>query len=138
MEARQTTSNVGHLAKPSIQALINGLNRAYYSMPIAYRKTALDAKMLQNLGKKKWDAGMAVPSHTEAAGATTAALESMVALTEAYAKRVADEDSKSAGDLAVAYVGKLDPKKRLEAEVSALMGANIMQVLGTMVDTVVF
>lgn len=31
-EPRQTTSNVGHLKKPSIQALIHGLNRHYYSM----------------------------------------------------------------------------------------------------------
>ncbi len=30
-EARQTTSNVGHLNKPSIQALIHNLNRQYYS-----------------------------------------------------------------------------------------------------------
>lgn len=30
-EPRQTTSNVGHLNKPSIQALIHGLNRHYYS-----------------------------------------------------------------------------------------------------------
>ena len=29
-EPRQTTSNVGHLHKPSIQALIHGLNRHYY------------------------------------------------------------------------------------------------------------
>ena len=31
-EPRQTTSNVGHLKKSSIQALIHGLNRHYYSM----------------------------------------------------------------------------------------------------------
>lgn len=30
-ESRQTTSNIGHLGKPSIQALIHGLNRHYYS-----------------------------------------------------------------------------------------------------------
>ena len=36
-EPRQTTSNLGHLHKPSIVALIHGLNRHYYSMPIDYR-----------------------------------------------------------------------------------------------------
>lgn len=30
-EPRQTTGNIGHLNKPSIQALIHGLNRHYYS-----------------------------------------------------------------------------------------------------------
>lgn len=38
-EPRQTTSNIGHLQKPSIQALIHGLNRHYYSIPIAYRSS---------------------------------------------------------------------------------------------------
>ena len=33
-EPRQTTSNLGHLNKPSIQALIHGLNRHYYSIGI--------------------------------------------------------------------------------------------------------
>ena len=37
MEPRQTTSNLGHLNKPSIQALIHGLNRHYYSIAISYR-----------------------------------------------------------------------------------------------------
>jgi hypothetical protein len=36
-EPRQTTSNLGHLNKPSIQALIHGLNRHYYSIAINYR-----------------------------------------------------------------------------------------------------
>ena len=36
-EPRQTTSNVGHLNKPSIQALIHGLDRHYYSIAINYR-----------------------------------------------------------------------------------------------------
>ena len=36
-EARQTTSNLGRLSKPSIQALIHGLNRHYYSIAINYR-----------------------------------------------------------------------------------------------------
>lgn len=36
-EPRQMTSNVGHLNKPSIQALVHGLNRHYYSIAINYR-----------------------------------------------------------------------------------------------------
>ena len=44
-EPRQTTSNVGHLHKPSIQALIHGLNKYYYSIAISYRKNALEQKV---------------------------------------------------------------------------------------------
>ena len=53
-EPRQTTSNLGHLNKPSIQALIHGLNRHYYSIGINYRKTGLEENMLMNLHKHVW------------------------------------------------------------------------------------
>merc|ERR1712086_372594 len=57
-EPRQTTSNVGHLKKSSIQALIHGLNRHYYSMVIDYRKNKLEEQMLTNLYKKTDVAGL--------------------------------------------------------------------------------
>ena len=44
-EPRQTTSNLGHLKKPSIQALIHGLGRHYYSLPINYRKNDLEQRV---------------------------------------------------------------------------------------------
>lgn len=58
VEPRQSTSNVGHLGKPSIQALIHGLNRHYYSIAIAYRQTDLEQSMLLNLHKKNWTEGL--------------------------------------------------------------------------------
>jgi 26S proteasome regulatory subunit N11 len=57
-EPRQTTSIIGHLNKPSIQALIHGLNRHYYSIAISYRKSELEEKMLMNLHKKGWTEGL--------------------------------------------------------------------------------
>merc|ERR1719263_595578 len=53
-EPRQTTSVVGHLQKPSLTAIIHGLNRHYYSISITYRKNELEQKMLLNLHKRKW------------------------------------------------------------------------------------
>lgn len=47
----QTTSNVGMLSKPSVQALYNGLNKHYYSMVIDYTKNENDQNMLLNLYK---------------------------------------------------------------------------------------
>lgn len=57
-EARQTTSNIGHINKPSIQALIHGLNRHYYSIAVNYRKTELEQSMLMNLHKRNWTEGL--------------------------------------------------------------------------------
>jgi len=54
-EPRQTTSNIGYLQKPSIQAIVHGLNRHYYSLSINYRKNELEQFMLLNLHKKKMD-----------------------------------------------------------------------------------
>ncbi len=57
-EPRQTTSNIGHINKPSIQALIHGLNRHYYSIAVNYRKTDLEQSMLMNLHKRNWTEGL--------------------------------------------------------------------------------
>merc|ERR1711866_11305 len=62
-EPRQTTSMVGHLNRPSIQALIHGLNRHYYSLVIDYRKNELEEQMLMNLHKKKWSEGLLVDKY---------------------------------------------------------------------------
>merc|ERR1712100_421879 len=57
-EPRQTTSNLGHLHKPSIQALIHGLNRHYYSIALSYKQNELEQQMLMNLHKKNWTDGL--------------------------------------------------------------------------------
>ena len=57
-EARQTTSNIGHLNKLSIQALVHGLNRHYYSLSVDFRKNELEAKMLQNLNHRSWSSSI--------------------------------------------------------------------------------
>jgi 26S proteasome regulatory subunit N11 len=62
-EPRQTTSNLGALNKPSIQALIHGLNRHYYSIGINYRKNELEELMLLNLSKKTWTDGLLLQDH---------------------------------------------------------------------------
>jgi 26S proteasome regulatory subunit N11 len=53
-EPRQTTSNIGHLQKPTITALVHGLNRHYYSLVISYRKGDLEEEMLLNFNKSSW------------------------------------------------------------------------------------
>jgi len=40
--------------------------------------------------------------------------------------------------LAIQHVGKLDPKRHLQEDLTKLMTSNINQTLGTMLDTVIF
>jgi 26S proteasome regulatory subunit N11 len=137
-EPRQTTSNVGHLNKPSIQALMHGLNRHYYSLAINYRKNELEQKMLANLHKKKWTVGLTIPNYDGHAQDNETTVKELLDLAKGYNKSVQDEEGVSADKLVVQKVGKLDPKKHLEQNVQKLLSANIIQTLGTMLDTIIF
>eukprot|EP00622_Pseudochattonella_farcimen_P007540 FR743549.1.p1 GENE.FR743549.1~~FR743549.1.p1 ORF type:complete len:250 (+),score=47.00 FR743549.1:105-752(+) len=137
-EPRQTTSNVGHLKKPSIQALIHGLNRHYYSMVLDYRKNELEMQMLTNLNKKAWTDGLKTQKYEEQSTDNEKTIKSMVALRKDYNDRVQEEEGKTPEELAVSYVGKVDPKRHLEGHVAELMSANIVQSLGTMLWPVGF
>lgn len=137
-EPRQTTSNLGHLHKPSLQALIHGLNRHYYSLAINYRKNELEQKMLMNLHKKKWTEGLTVAKWDLHTKENEKLVKEMLELAKAYNKAVQDEDKVSKEKLLVQKVGKIDPKKHLENNVEKLVSNNVVQTLGTMIDTIVF
>ncbi|KFK42644.1 hypothetical protein AALP_AA1G021900 [Arabis alpina] len=137
-EPRQTTSNLGHLNKPSIQALIHGLNRHYYSIAINYRKNELEEKMLLNLNKKKWADGLNLRRFDTHSKTNEQTVQEMLSLAAKYNKAVQEEDELSPEKLAIVKVGRQDAKKHLEEHVSNLMSSNIVQTLGTMLDTVIF
>lgn len=111
-EPRQTTSNLGHLNKPSIQALIHGLNRHYYSIGINYRKTGLEENMLMNLHKQVWTEGLVMKDFRDERERNEAGLKRLVSLAEGYEKRVREEGEMTKDQLRTRYVGKVDPKKR--------------------------
>ena len=133
-EPRQTTSNVGHLNKPSIQALIHGLNRHYYSIGIGYRKTALEENMLMNLHKTVWTEALEMPDFAHEGEHNHANLTKLVSLAEGYLKRVQEETELSKEQLRTRYVGKVDPKKHIEAVGQELIEDNIVAVSRQMID----
>jgi len=137
-EPRQTTSNIGHLQRPSMQAIIHGLNRHYYSLPITYRKNELEEKMLLNLHKNKWTEGLTLTKFDSHSKNNEKIIKEMIELAKSYDKAVQEENELSREKLVVHKVGKLDPKKHLEQDVGELMSNNITQCLGTMLDTVIF
>ena len=94
---RQTTSNLGHLRKPSIQALIHNLNRHYYSINIAYayRKNELEQKMLLNLHKKVWTSGLTVPDMQQHRHDNEAEMDNMLKLCKEWSRRLDEEEGKT-------------------------------------------
>ena len=138
MEPRQTTSNIGHLHKPSIVALIHGLNRHYYSMPIDYRKNELEQQMLLNVHKENWTGGLGLKDFATHAINNEAAARDIVALAEAYSKSLHEELRLTPEELKNRHVGKRDPKRHLKEKVDAAISANTVQILGSMVNREVF
>jgi len=137
-EPRQTTSNLGHLQKPSLTAIIHGLNRQYYSLNISYRKNELEQKMLLNLHKRKWLDGLRLDDFSKHAKTNEEVVESVTDLTAKYRQLIEDEMKYTEQELVVRNVGKVDPKKGLSTNVEQLLTNNILQCLGSMLDTVIF
>ncbi|KAI9891394.1 MAG: multicatalytic endopeptidase [Vezdaea aestivalis] len=133
-EPRQTTSNLGHLNKPSIQALIHGLNRHYYSIGINYRKTGLEENMLMNLHKQVWTEALQMDDFRVEGGKNEEKLKRLVSLAEGYEKRVKEETELTKDQLKTRYVGKVDPKKHLEDVGQQLIEDNIVSVSRQMID----
>lgn len=147
-EPRQSTSNVGHIQKPSIQALIHGLNRHYYSIAISTRKTELEEAMLLNLHKQNWSEGLRMRDfevHKKDNEATVQVChpcalrcatlisyaQRMLSLANAYQKSLQEEAAMTPEQLKTRHVGKQDPKRHLEDEVERAMGSQISQSLAT-------
>ncbi|KAH6657016.1 proteasome regulatory particle subunit [Truncatella angustata] len=133
-EPRQSTSNLGHLNKPSIQALIHGLNRHYYSIGIDYKKTALEENMLMNLHKHVWTEALQMEDFRHEHEHNKEQFQKLVTLADGYEKRVKEENELTKDQLKTRYVGKLDPKKHLEDVGQQLIEDNIVRVSRQMID----
>jgi len=137
-QPRQTTSNLGHINKPSIQALIHGLDRHYYSIGIEYSKDELEESMLLNLYEKTWTEGLKLKPFEEIADLNAETVKTLAKFSQQYNESVQDEEKLTAEEIVVKAAGKVNAKKRLGKHVDELMESNINQALGTMLDTVVF
>lgn len=142
LEARQTTSNIGHLKRPSLLALVHGCNRHYYSMVINYRKNELEEQMLLNLHKKQWTHGLHLTPFDQHSRNNEETVQKMISLVGDFNKRIQEEQKLIAEEkfdkLVVQSAGRVDPKKRLGQAVNDLMEENIDQTLGAMLSTVAF
>jgi len=137
-EPRQTTSNLGHLIKPSIQALIHGLNRHYYSISISYRKNELEERMLMNLQKKTWTHGLSVGDYQESSATVHSLVDELQTMSSLYQRTLDKEEDFSAEKRLVAATGHLNAKRHLADNAGRLMSMNIVNNLATMLNVVVF
>ncbi|KAF8003666.1 26S proteasome regulatory particle non-ATPase Rpn11p [Metschnikowia aff. pulcherrima] len=135
-EPRQSTSNVGHLNKPSIQALIHGLNRQYYLLNIDYHKTLYETNMLLNLHKKSWQSGLKMADYAHAEHENLSDIQSLVKIAKSYNERVTEEKELLVEKLKTRYVGKQDPKKHLSDRSEIIIENNVTSLLTSSVNSV--
>ena len=139
-EPRQATSNVGHLHRPSIQALIHGLNRHYYSIAVSYRKTPAEERALAALKKRGWAAGLAPRDFEAVSSGNEATLLEVARLSREYAKAAAEEGELDplGAERDVARAGRSDARGRLGAAASKLVAENVVQACASVLDALAF
>ena len=139
-EPRQCTSNVGHLQKPSIQALIHGLNRHYYSIAVSYRKTPAEERALAALKKRGWAAGLALRDFESVSASNEATLREVAKLSKEYAEAAREEGELDplGAERDVARAGRSDARGRLGAAAGGLVAQNVVQATASILDALAF
>lgn len=62
----------------------------------------------------------------------------MAKLTDEYNKWIQEENKKTHDEFVVSSVGKMNPKNHLSHKIDDTLQENVMECLGTMLNTVVF
>eukprot|EP00692_Jakoba_bahamiensis_P003910 EC687734.1.p1 GENE.EC687734.1~~EC687734.1.p1 ORF type:complete len:216 (+),score=117.91 EC687734.1:52-699(+) len=138
IEPRQTTSNIGQLNKPSIAAIVHGLDRQYYNMPVTYRKNDLEVQMLNSLHRKEWHVGLLTEDFKKHADENAEKMLALAKFSKQLAQMIEEENTMDAKEFSLRHVGKVNAEKHLERNIEDAMTSNIVQTLGTMLDTVLF
>ena len=88
--------------------------------------------------KAKWSEGFLFHDYDVHSKTNAKVLDDMVGLTAEYNKWIQAEMKKSKREIVVSTVGKINPALRLTQNVEETMTDNIVQCLGTMLDTLTF
>lgn len=137
-EARQTTSNIGYLTKPSLTALVHGLNRNYYSIVINYKKNELEKNMLLNLHKDVWNKPIKLTDFKTELISVNEILQNIKDLTKLYNKNIRNEMRKTNEEILLENVGKIDAKKRIQNMVDSLLNDCIISSIGSTTNALFF
>lgn len=133
-EPRQTTSNVGLLNRATGVALMHGLNRAFYNMPVTFRKKEHENAMLMNVHKQDWRHNMKLSRPRDHIKDMRDGIKKVGSFAQQATKFIQggqDEDD-------VANVGHINPLAHLQLEADSLLTQNLDQSIGAMINALVF
>lgn len=94
--------------------------------------------MLFNLHKSSWANSLKLSDYTTQHEMNVKKLKEFSKLTALYNKWIKEETKMTREEFVVHSVGKLNPQKHLQSEIEESLNANVMDCLGSMVNTVVF
>lgn len=118
LEPRQSTGIAGHLNRPSLMALIHGLNRQYYSIAIKCTVAGIQEQaILQLLHRASWADRLAIPRDNKE---PVQVLEGCRSLISTWNKEVREDMTLSQEQKKVLHVGKQDPRRHLLESADAL------------------
>ncbi|KAI5172314.1 26S proteasome regulatory subunit N11 [Nematocida sp. LUAm3] len=137
-EARQTTSNIGYLNKPTLVSMLHGLNRHYYSINIQYKKTELEENMLMSHHKKTWVDCLKMENTKKFLSSVEQKQKKLKDLGKSFVKRIEEEKILIEENKEIASVGKVDVRRRILTETEKLMSENTMQHLITLIHNKIF
>ncbi|KAL6740903.1 hypothetical protein Aduo_014211 [Ancylostoma duodenale] len=134
-EARQTTSNMGHLVRPSLVSTVHGLGLRYYSLNCAYKLTTREQKMLSRLNQKAWLDGMNIRNFSAVDQSNSDQIEEMLKLTQLFTKDIQSDKPATNSEQQIKRYGRLNAKQKLEQLCNEIMADNIVQELSTVIST---
>jgi 26S proteasome regulatory subunit N11 len=94
--------------------------------------------MLFNLHKSNWSNSLKLSDFTTQHQVNVDKIKEFSRLSGLYNKWIKEETKMTREEFVVHSVGKLNPQKHLQTEVEETLNANVMDCLGSMVNTVVF
>jgi len=94
--------------------------------------------MLLNLNKVNWSQSLKQRDYEGHADSNLDTMKTLKRLTKEYNKWIQEENKQTEKEFVVSSVGKMNPKNHLLSNVDDLLHENVMESLGTMLNTVVF
>ncbi|KAH0789522.1 26S proteasome non-ATPase regulatory subunit 14 [Histomonas meleagridis] len=137
-EARETTSFIGSLEKPSIKALVRGLGRLYYQMPVAYRMSEYEQQVLMSLNHPTWSNGFQISNFVKRDQENIKILKNMTKAADNYRRSIIDEEAMNKKELLNRHIGKIDPKEYIKENSKEMAEKGVTQMTRIFLDESAF
>lgn len=137
-EPRETTSFIGHLEKPTTKALVRGLNRQYYQMPVVYRMSECEQQMLMSINKPIWFAEFHPESFQVHDKSNDDKVEELIQNAAIYRRNILAEEGMNKNDYLIRNIGKIDAMNSIKQKTDEITADDVTQLMRVYVSSLSF